>query len=167
MYSHTPVESTCFRLGYCHSTTATACVEAEPVLIGMKVYPGCGSFSGCDSTGMPSASLVEVGGVCHNYGVCTPEGPCSVPAQCARLAVSQNPNQRHTYCDAPSESSCLVNVVAAAAAQSLSKVTCDTYCYQSQMTCAAAWDVNTPCSKGRGIGCNEERASLICECRLP
>ena len=161
-YSHSLVGGSCFRLGYCHSTTETACIEKPPI-DAFKIYPGCGTYQDCDIGAV--ATPAPMGSRCHGYGECLAEGgPCNIPAHCGQLAVSQNPNAQHTFCG-NTETTCEVNVVARGTASDQDTVNCDIYCAQSVMRCSNAWDVNTPCMKGNQIGCNQERATLICECR--
>jgi hypothetical protein len=164
MYSHQRAGGSCYRLGYCHSTTGTACVEAEPQEL-FRGYPGCTTIRGCDSTGMPSASMLSEGATCHAYGRCDADGRCSAPEQCATLALSQESSLPHTYCGAPSDSSCEVNVVARGTGAGVSNVSCDAYCAQSLMTCVGAWSINAPCVKNNSVNCSEARANIICECR--
>jgi hypothetical protein len=155
------VGGTCYRMGYCHTTSNTACMLGETVSYG-TIYPGCGRITGCDSTSSPSISQTPQDGLCHGFGRCEAMGgPCDVPATCAGFENAAG-GQQQTFCDA-NEMACKVGV-SASNIQSLSEISCLTYCASASKTCTRAWSSNGGCNEGSQIDCNVAQGQVICEC---
>jgi hypothetical protein len=153
----TPAEGTCRVLGYCHTTTQTACELNEPEQI-YKVYPGCGTQSGCDSTASPTFTQNPIGSTCHTWGSCEAAG-CTVSAPCGRLQNAAG-GDRNELCE-DTDTQCKVSVNTALLG---AEVTCRTYCTSGNMNCVGAWQSNGGCQQGASIACDQRTSNPICAC---
>ena len=157
-----PVEGSCYRMGFCHATTNTACVVEEPIARA-TIYPGCGQITGCNSTNSPSFSEVPEGGLCHGFGTCQATGgPCDVSKACAGFERAAGGSQQ-TFC-ASSEISCTVSVNANVI-DSLDEISCLAYCASASKSCRTAYQYAENCNtSGNAIPCNQAAQRVICEC---
>ena len=155
------VGGTCYRMGYCHTTSNTACMLGETVSHG-TIYPGCGRITGCDSTNSPSIALTPQDGVCHGFGRCEAlGGPCNVPVTCAGFETAAG-GQQQTFCDA-NDMVCKVGV-SASNIQSLREISCLSYCASANKSCSRAWSSNGGCNEDSRIECDVSQDQVVCEC---
>lgn len=155
-----PAGGSCYRLGYCHTTTQTACEPQEPQQL-FKVYPGCGEHSGCNSTAMPNVTRKPPGAICNTFGTCDSSGRCDIGAGCAGFEnAAGSPN--NTYCSS-TDLSCEVSV-SVGSIQGVSQTSCLAFCTSARKSCVQAWRDRGGCNKGNPIDCAQNSSDLICAC---